>query len=347
MRNFAFVRAGTIAEAANAAGLVADAMLIPDGGVSSGDVRVVKAGGIDLVDLMKEGLIAPAVVTSLAAAPGLDAIAETADGGLRIGPMITLARLAADTTVRQRYPALAEAAGASASPQIRAVATIGGNLLQRPRCWYFRSAEFRCLRKGGGHCYAISGENPYHAIFDNRFCAIVHPSTAATALVALVARVELIDSDGNARDVALEEFFVGPDRDVQRENDLKAGEILTAVVLPPAAGLRMTHMKLAQKESFDWPLADVAVVLDLAPGGVCRRASVVLGAAAPTPRRARAAEAVITGNLVDPDLAAKAGQAAIEGATPLSANAYKAPMFEALVKRAILKAAGRRGRADL
>ena len=338
MRNFAFARAGTVAEAANAAGLVAEAMLAPDGGARSGDVRVVKAGGIDLLDLMKEGLIAPAEVTSLVGALGLDAIVETADGDLRIGAMATLARLAADATIRRRYPALAEAAGASASPQIRALATIGGNLLQRPRCWYFRSAEFRYLRKGGGHCYAIAGENAYHAIFDNRFCAIVHPSTSATALVALGARAALVDSDGNAREVALEDFFVGPDRDVQRENDLKAGEILASVALPPAAGLRMTHMKLAQKESFDWPLADVAVVLDLAPGGVCRRASVVLGAAAPTPRRARAAEAVLTGNPVDADLAEKAGKAAIQGATPLSANAYKAPMFETLVKRAILKA---------
>ncbi len=339
MRNFAFGGAETIAEAASAAGLVADAMLAPDGGVRSGDVRVVKAGGFDLIDLMKEGLIAPAEVTSLASAPGLDAIERTADGGLRVGPMVTLARLSADPTVRERYPALSEAVGESASPQIRAVATLGGNLLQRPRCWYFRSAEFRCLRKGGGRCYAISSENQYHAIFDNRFCAVVHPSTSATALVALGADVELVNGEGGMRRLPLEDFFVSPARDVQRENDLKAGEILAAVVLPQASGLRMTHMKLAQKQSFDWPLADVAVVLDLAAGGLCRRASTVLGAAAPTPWRARAAEIVLQGHPVDPDLAAKAGKAAVERATPLSANAYKAPMFEALVKRAILKAA--------
>jgi len=339
MQNFAFGRARTISEAAGAADLVADAMLAPDGGARSGGARVVKAGGIDLLDLMKEGLLAPAEVTSLADAPGLDAIAPTAEGGLRIGAMVTLARLAADPVIRARYAALAEAAGESASPQIRAVATLGGNLLQRPRCWYFRSAAFRCLRKGGGHCYAISGENSYHAIFDNRFCAIAHPSTSATALIALAAEAELVDGDGGNRRVALEDFFVGPDRDVQRENDLKPGEILTAIVLPPAAGKRMTHMKLAQKESFDWPLADVAVVLDLTEDARCRRASIVLGAAAPTPWRARAAEAVLNGEKVDPELAAKAGKAAVDGATPLSANAYKAPMFEALVKRAILKAA--------
>ncbi len=287
MRNFAFGRAQTVAQAASWAGLVAEAMLAPDGGARSQDLRVVKAGGIDLIDLMKEGLLVPAEVISLGGVPGLDAIAPTPEGGLSIGPMVTLAHLAADPTVRERYPALAEAAGESASPQIRALATIGGNLLQRPRCWYFRAAEFRCLRKGGGDCYAISGENQYHAIFDNRFCAVVHPSTSATALVALGAEIELTGSDGATRRVALEDFFVGPDTDVQRENDLKSGELVTAVLLPPAAGLRMKQMKLAQKQSFDWPLADVAVVLDLGPDGACRRASIVLGAAAPAVASAR------------------------------------------------------------
>ncbi len=339
MRNFAFGKAQSVAQASASASLVAEAMLAPDGGAGLNDLRIVKAGGIDLMDLMKEGLLAPAEVTSLAAVPGLDAIAPTPEGGLRVGSMVTLARLAEDPAIRGRYPALAEAAGSSASPQIRAAATFGGNLLQRPRCWYFRLAEFRCLRKGGGHCYAIAGENAYHAIFDNRFCAIVHPSTSATALVALRAEAELTDADGGTRRVALEDFFIGPDRDVQRENDLRQGELLIAVLLPPSAGLSMKHMKLAQKESFDWPLADVAAVLDLSDGGACRRASIVLGAAAPTPWRARAAEAALTGKRIDADAAAAAGRLALDGATPLSGNAYKAPMFEALVKRAILAAA--------
>ena len=145
---------------------------------------------------MKENLLAPAKVVSLRDVPGLDAIAEEAAGGLRIGAMVTLAGLAAHPALRERYPALADAAQGSASPQIRNVATLGGNLLQRPRCWYFRAAEYHCLRKGGGHCFAISGENQHHAIFDNRVCAIVHPSTAATALVALGATVELADAAG-------------------------------------------------------------------------------------------------------------------------------------------------------
>ena len=238
MRNFAFGKAQTMAQASASAGLVAEAMLAADGGAQSQDVRVVKAGGIDLIDLMKrKGCWHRRKWLSLQGVPGLSAIAPTPEGGLSVGPMVTLARLAADPSIRERYPALAEAAGKSASPQIRAVATIGGNLLQRPRCWYFRAAEFRCLRKGGGHCYAISGENRCRAIFDNQYLAIVHPSTSATALVALGAEIELTGADGGTRRIALEDFFVGPDKDVQRENDLRANELLTAVLLPPSAGL--------------------------------------------------------------------------------------------------------------
>jgi xanthine dehydrogenase YagS FAD-binding subunit len=339
MRNFAFDTATTVKEAAAAATLACEAMLAPDGGASDPETTIVKAGGIDLLDLMKEGLLAPARVTSLAGVAGLSAIEPQDGGGLRIGALVTLARLAADENVRKAYPALADAAANSASPEIRNGATLGGNLLQRPRCWYFRAAQHRCLRKGGGHCYAIDGENQYNAIFDNRFCAIVHPSTSATVLVALGAEVELGDEDGATRRLALEEFFVGPDKDVQRENDLRPHEILTAVLLPSAAGLRTAHLKLAQKLSFDWPLVDVAVALDLGPDRACRHASIILGAVAPTPRRARAAEDALVGKIVDAQSAAAAGRAALEGATPLSKNAYKAPMLEALVRRAALQAA--------
>ena len=206
-------------------------------------------------------------------------------------------------------PPPAAALRSSASPQIRNVATLGGNLLQRPRCWYFRSAEYHCLRKGGGHCFAISGENQYHAIFDNRPCAIVHPSTVATVLVALGAEVELTDAHGATHNLLLEDFFVPPDRDLQRENDLKPQEILTAVTLPPVpSGVRMVHLKQGEKDSFDWPLADVAVVLDLSADGTCKSADIVLGAAA------------------------------LEGATPLARNAYKLPLFETLIRRTILAA---------
>jgi xanthine dehydrogenase YagS FAD-binding subunit len=260
---------------------------------------------------------------------------------LRIGALVTLARLASDENMRKAYPALADAAANSASPEIRNAATLGGNLLQRPRCWYFRAAEFHCLRKGGGHCFAIPGENRYHAIFDNRLCAIVHPSSAAAALVALGASIELVDAEGGKRELRLEDFFVSPDRDVQRENDLKAHEILVAVKLPALpASARMAHVKIAEKASFDWPLADVVALVDLDSDGRCVSASIVLGAAAPTPRRAKSAESLLVGRRIDESAAGAAGRAAIDGAQPLAGNAYKLPLFETAVRRAILKAVG-------
>jgi xanthine dehydrogenase YagS FAD-binding subunit len=336
MNRFAWTSARTVAEAAQAASTtVADAMTA----AARNDASIVKAGGIDVLDLLKENLLAPKAVLNLREIPGLDAIGD-AGGVLRIGAMVTLAALAGHSVLRQRYPALADAAQGSASPQIRNVATLGGNLLQRPRCWYFRAAEYHCLRKGGGHCFAISGENQYHAIFDNEPCAIVHPSTAATALVALGASVELTSAEGAVRRVLLEDFLVPSSKDIQRENDLRPREILTAILLPPVPpNRRMAHVKQGEKDSFDWPLADVAAVLDLNRQGVCERAAIVLGAAAPVPHRARSAEAALAGRRIDEDASRQAARAAIEGATPLAKNAYKLPLFEALVRRAILKAA--------
>jgi xanthine dehydrogenase YagS FAD-binding subunit len=339
MNRFALTRAATISDAATAASItVADAMTIPANAATGREASVVKAGGIDLLDLLKENLLAPTKLVSLNDIAGLATVAEQ-PGGLRIGSMVTLANLATHPLVRQLYPALAEALQNSASPQIRNVATLGGNLLQRPRCWYFRAAEYHCLRKGGGHCFAISGENQYHAIFDNQSCAIVHPSTAASVLVALEATLELANSEGVTRTILLEDFFVPPDRDLQRENDLRPQEILTAVLLPaPPAGLRMAHLKQGEKDSFDWPLADVAIALDFSGDGGCKSAAIILGAAAPVPYRAKAAENILIGRHIDEAAAGEAGLAAIAGATPLSKNAYKLPLFETLVRRAILKA---------
>ena len=302
-------------------------------------ISVVKAGGIDLLDLLKENLLAPTKIVNLKDIAGLAIIEESA-AGLRIGSMVTLANLVANPVVRRRYPALVEALQNSASPQIRNVATLGGNLLQRPRCWYFRAAEYHCLRKGGGHCFAISGENQYHAIFDNQSCAIVHPSTAGTVLEALGAKLELANSEGVSRNILLEDFFLSPDRDLQRENDLKPQEIVTAILLPALpTSLRMAHLKQGEKDSFDWPLADVAVALDFNGDGSCKYAAIILGAAAPVPHRATAAENILIGRHVDDATASQAAQASLTGATPLAKNAYKLPLFETLVRRAILKAA--------
>jgi len=250
VNRFAIAHAKTVAEAAAAASAtVAHAMTMPVDGTGRSGLSVVKAGGIDLLDLLKDGLLAPSRVVNLNDVPGFHEIVEEADGSVRIGSMATLASLAAHPILRQRYPALADALSESASPQIRNVATLGGNLLQRPRCWYFRSHAFHCLRKGGGHCFAISGENQYHAIFNNMPCAIVHPSTAATVLVALGATVELSDAAGARRQLLLEDFFVPVEKDLQRENDLHPQEILTAVRLPKIpSSIRMAHLKQGEKD---------------------------------------------------------------------------------------------------
>lgn len=341
MNRFALANAQTISQAAAAASAtVADAMTITPESLGQGEISLLKAGGIDLLDLMKEGLVAPAKLVNLKQVPALDMVTAEADGSLRIGPMVTLAALAEHPLIRQRYAALAEALQGSASPQIRNVATLGGNLLQRPRCWYFRSQAYRCLRKGGGHCFAISGENQYHAIFNNTPCAIVHPSTVAAVLVALDAVAELTDAAGAKRELTLEDFFVPPERDLQRENDLRPHEILTAIRLPELPpNARLGHMRQGEKDSFDWPLADVAVALDLSEDGTCTRAAIILGAAAPVPHRAKTAAAALVGKRVDQSTAAAAARAALDGATPLAKNVYKLPLFETLVRRAILQAA--------
>jgi len=340
MKSFEWASPPTLAQALDARTVTtATGMLSADGRPPT-DAVVLKAGGIELMGLMKDGLLTPARIVNLRTVPELAGIVERADGTMRIGTNITLAELARDRVVIARYRALADAVGNSASPQLREVATIGGNLLQRPHCWYFRSAHYHCARKGGAMCFAFAGENQYHAIFGQDGCAIVHPSTSATALVALGAKLELSRAGHTPRVVALESFFVPPATDVRRENDLRDGEILTAILLP-AMGPRMrsAHLRQGELDSFDWPIADVAVALDLEPSGECRSAAVVLGSAAPVPYRARGAEAVLTGGRISDDLARRAAKAALAGAAPLAKNAYKLPVFEALVRRAIINAA--------
>lgn len=300
---------------------------------------VVKAGGIDLMDLLKEHLIEPRRLVNLRTIRGLDQVSD-GEQGLRIGPLVTLGRLADDPAVRRRYRALADAAGHAATPQIRNAATLGGNLLQRPRCWYFRSEDFVCKKKGGDRCFAVAptGENAYHAIFGNQVCAAVHPSATATALMALGARLR-VQGERGSREVALETFFVAPETDVRREHSLSPdGELIVEIIVPPPArGGSSAYIKQGQKESYDWPLAEVAVALEQ-EAGTCRRASVVLGAAAPVPYRARAAEKLLTGRRIDENTARDAARAALEGATPLSQNGYKVQIFQTIVRRTILAA---------
>jgi len=299
---------------------------------------VVKAGGIDLLDLMKDGIATPSTLVNIRQVKELRGI-NASDEGLRIGPLTTLAELAVHPVIQQRYSALADAAGHAATPQVRNMATVGGNLMQRQRCWYYRSSDYNCLRKGGPECYAQHGENQYHAIMDNYVCAMVHPSSTAVPLMAFGARVELTSKQGKHA-VPLNEFYIAPEVDLMHETVVKPDELITSIFIPtPSPGTTSAYQKYGEKESFDWPLADAGVVLVM-DGSTCRSASIVLGVAAPIPLRAKAAEAVLAGKVIDEASARAAGQAAVAGATPLAQNGYKVQLFHTAVYRTILLAAG-------
>jgi xanthine dehydrogenase YagS FAD-binding subunit len=268
--------------------------------------------------------------------PGLDRLRESEEHGLHIGPLVTLATLAADPTVQRGYRALAEAAGHAATPQIRNMATVGGNLLQRPRCWYFRS-EAHCKKKGGTLCYAQEGENAYHAIAGNSICAIVQPSATGCALLALDATLE-ITGEAGARLQPLETFFVAPEQDVRREHSLGPREVITGIRVPRVKGRSSAYFKQGEKESFDWPLAEVAVVLDRGGLGRVQAARIVLGAFAPRPHRARAAEELVVSRGVDEKSALSAARAALKEVRPLAQNGFKVKLFETLIQRTLLEA---------
>jgi len=298
---------------------------------------VLKAGGIDLLDHLKERLVEPPRIVDLKSVPGLDRITADADGSLRIGPLVTLAKVASNADVQRTHPALARACGEAASPQIRNVATIGGNVLQRPRCWYYRLESYKCLKKGGDVCYAVGGENRYHSIFGGSPSYAVHPSNAAVALVAFGASF-VLDGAKGARTVPAGEFFILPSKDPERENQLAEGEVLTEIRVPAAGGARSAYDEVREKAAFDWPLVAAAAVVRH-EAGVVREARVVLGAVAPVPWRSPRAEQALIGKKLDESSAAAAARAATVGAAPLSDNGYKVALVQTLVRRTLLSLA--------
>jgi xanthine dehydrogenase YagS FAD-binding subunit len=299
---------------------------------------VAKAGGMDLLDLMKGGVVAPHRVVNLKTIKGLDGVRFDAKQGLELGTLVTLSRLSKDPEVRRRFVALADAAEHAATPQVRNAATIGGNLLQRPRCWYFRYDHFH--QAGGDDVERVrAGQNQYHAIFDNQRTVMVHASTPATALVAYGASVELTGPGGKSRVVPLSTFLLPPDMKRSTDTIIAPNELLTRVSIPaPAAGTKAAYHKQGERESYDWPICDVAVVLQM-DGRVIKQAAIALGWVAPTPRRAAEAEKLLVGKTLNEELARQAAKAAVSGATPLSKNAYKVPVLEAVIRRTVLAAA--------
>lgn len=297
----------------------------------------VMAGGSDLISLMKDYVHSPTRVVSLKEIKALRGIQFAAGSGLRIGSMTTLEELSDHPAVKRDYPALVEAAEGVSSQQIRNMGTVGGDLLQRPRCWYYR-AGYGLLAQFNGKSLVPDGDNRYHAILGNSGPAyFVSPSSLAPILVALGAKVKLAGPDG-ARELDVDKLFVTPSSDQEREHAIKPNEVLTEITVPHHAAARMAVYEVRQKEALDWPLAAAAVVLHLS-GKTVNGARVVLGHVAPVPWAAPEAEEALTGKTVSEDVADAAGKAAVSKATPLSRNAYKVQLTRVAVKRAVLAAA--------
>jgi xanthine dehydrogenase YagS FAD-binding subunit len=295
------------------------------------------AGGTDILSLMKDDIVHPKRLVNIKDIPELRGI-KAARGGLTIGATATIQELIDAPQIGRLYPAIAQAADGITSPQIRSMGTVGGDLCQRPRCWYYRAGYGLLARDAGGEPLVTSGDNRYHAILGNAGPAyFVNPSSLAPALIAYGATLRIEGAKGS-REVAAEKFFVLPQSNDQREYDLKPGEIVTEIMLPAPGGAQSATYEVRQKMALDWPLAAASVALKIT-GGKVTSARVVLGHVAPTPWRSMAAEEALTGKAINEDVAKAAGEAAVSGAKSLGRNAYKIQLARVAVKRAVLAAA--------
>ena len=294
----------------------------------------VHAGGTDLLGCLRDRVFSVSTVVSIAGIKELKGIEATPAGGLRIGSLTTIAEVARHPVIRSKYPALSMAAAEVASPQLRNQGTIGGNLCQKPRCWYYRG-EFNCLRKGGDRCYAVEGQNAYHCIFGGDNCFIVHPSDTAPALVALQANVVIAGPNGR-RTVAVENFHVPPAMDYRSETVLESAEIITEIVLPPPAeGLRSSYRKVRARRAWDFALAGVALAIVFG-GEQAVDSRLVLSGAAPVPWRCTGAEEILKGRRLNQERAAMAAAAAVQNAEPMEQNEYKIALFRGLIEQQLL-----------
>jgi xanthine dehydrogenase YagS FAD-binding subunit len=298
----------------------------------AGHAAAFVGGGSDLLGMIKDRIVEPDVLVNLKTITGLDQVKSEA-GGVNIGGLIALDTLSRHPMIRKNYTVLAEAAETVATPQIRNVGTLAGNVCQRPWCWYFRNG-FPCFKAGGNQCFSINGENQFHAIFGGGPSFIVHPSDTAPALMALDAKFRIVGPSGE-RTLSAADFFVLPKQNPARENALADDEVLAGVQLPAARpGTRSTYHKVMDREAWTHAVVSAAIVLEM-DQGVCRSARIVLGGVAPIPWRVPEAEKLILGQRLTPDLMAKAGEAAIAGANPLRKNAYKVPLTKKAVERTL------------
>ena len=292
------------------------------------------AGGMDLLGRMKKRIDTPARVVNLQSIPGLASIRENADG-VSLGALVTLSDLAGNPIVQAKYRAVAEAAKSVGSVQIRNAGTVGGNLCQRPRCWYFRHRDYVCLQKNGTECYGQAGESRYHAILGGGPCFFAHPSDLAPALIAFDAKVRVVGPQGG-RTVPLESIYCLPAVKMGYGLTLAPGEILAEVLLPsPHAGTRSTYLKFKEKPSFDFSIAGVAAVVALENGKVVH-ARLALSGVAPVPWHATEAEKALLGTKLDEPRARQVADLVVQDNLPLADNGYKVPLTRTLVRRALV-----------
>jgi xanthine dehydrogenase YagS FAD-binding subunit len=318
LRTFAYIRPGSVSEALKQ--------------IEERGARI-HAGGTDLLGCLRDGVFDAQKVVSLSRVGELRGIVVAPDGELRIGPLTTIADVAAHPVIKEKFAALAQAASLVASPQLRNQGTVGGNLCQRPRCWYYRG-DYHCTRKGGEMCYAIGGENQYHAIFGGGACWIVHPSDTAPAFLALDARVRIIGPKG-ARILPIEKFFILPDEDATRETALGPGELVIGILVPPGTpGTTSSYRKVRARGSWDFAMAGLATAITMKAGKVAD-ARLVLSGVAPAPWRLHAVEKLLIGQKIDAKVVAKAADAAVAGAKPLEQNGYKVALVRGLIEEAL------------
>ncbi len=309
-----------------------------------GEQGSILAGGTDLLALMKDDVVAPLRLVNIKQIDQLRGISYQAGNGLRIGALVTIAEFANDANVQRYYPVLADAANEAASLHIRNLATIGGNMCQRPRCWYFRNGMGLMAKMPDGKSMVVAGDNRYAAILGNAGPAyFVSPSTLAPVLIALGAKIRLYSAKAagsGVRELPLEKFFVIPKSENELEHDLKPGEMVIEIVVPPPSqNLKAASYEVRQRAAFDWPLAQACVSLEM-DGSTVKSARVVLGHVAPIPWISSEAAQALVGKSVSPDTAMAAANAAVAQAKPLSHNKYKITLAKVAVKRAILGAAG-------
>jgi xanthine dehydrogenase YagS FAD-binding subunit len=304
----------------------------------SGQAASLVGGGSDLLGLVKERIVTPDVLVNLKTIKGLDQV-KTSNAGVNVGGLITLDTLSRNDVIRRQYTVLAEAAETVATPQIRNVGTLAGNVCQRPWCWYFRNG-FPCYKNGGNTCFSFGGENQFHAIFGGGPSYIVHPSDTAVALLALDAKFRIV-GPGGERVLPAAEFFALPQQNPSRENVLAADEALAEVQVPaPREGTRSTYHKTMDREAWTHAVVSAAIVLEM-DKQTCRSARIVLGGVAPIPWRLPEVEQMLAGQRITEALAAGAAERAVAGAKPLAKNGYKIPLTKGVVRRTLLELANR------